>query len=37
VTVWDADLTYLAHPWLPSFTHLEAIHRLDELKHTPLA
>ncbi len=36
LAVWRADLDYLAHPWLPIFTHVKAIHDLDELQRTPL-
>lgn len=36
LTVWRADLEYLAHAWLPNFTHVEASRRLDELQRTPL-
>jgi hypothetical protein len=35
-TVWEGDLDYLAHPWLPTFTHAEAARRLAELLDTPL-
>jgi hypothetical protein len=35
MTVWRADLDYLGHPWLPSFTRVKASAHLDELLKTP--
>jgi hypothetical protein len=36
LTIWRADLDYLAQPWRPTFTHAEATRRLAEVQNTPL-